>query len=183
MPENKTYLSKPEILRIITHIYNVLHKKQNVIITGSKGSGKSYLVNMLKEYLAKENLTFTSIETKAIRDTELYPKEVHIYSIDIAGKKHQHNIVAIRNENGIGLTPNPEVFNIEGAKMLKESTATDILIIDEIGFLEESAEIYKAEIRKAITIKPSVLVLAKRDSLFIAELMGAGYTVIDIDCC
>lgn len=193
MSGNK-HMSENQIATLINRLYIALTNEKIIIITGSKGIGKSYLISRIKSELVKKGKSIGGIATKANRDEQIYPKAILLYNIgsnvragEFGGNTPPHTqnsevVVATRNENGQGLIPKPEVFNEVGTAILKEATYKDVLIIDEIGFLEETAQIYKAELKAAIKSKPSIIVLAKRDTPFIKELLQLENAVVfDLD--
>lgn len=107
-----------------------------VVITGEKNSGKTGFCNNLIQALISED-----IETRGLISPGMYEgnKKIGVYCQDIHSKEKK---LLARHSPGWDVDNQQRewLFNKEGLdwgnKMLKKSIPTEILIIDEIGFLE-----------------------------------------------
>lgn len=108
---------------------------KNIFITGARGYGKTTAINKTIHLLNKEVSGFES--RKKIMTNE---KEFYIY--DILDKKSDC-LIAYANINSNPIA-NIEGFENLGCEILKKAILSDnVIIMDEIGFLEENAPKFK----------------------------------------
>ncbi len=122
--------------------------KQHLLITGNKKSGKTTVLNEILKDLS----SFGGIITYAIRDDKHAPKCVMLSDInnpDING------VIAVRDEAGTSLLPMPDTFDHLGVDILCKcyQSSDELIVIDEIGFLENNALHYQNEILKCFDKK------------------------------
>ena len=121
---------------------------KNLFLTGEIQVGKSTL---LRKLIAKSGLRPGGAETgfgpwraEAERSLFLYPYEAPDYS---------PASVCCRMGPG-GKTPYPEVFDRRGAALIRAALAdpsVDIVVLDELGFLEAEAGVFRAEVLRLLT--------------------------------
>ncbi len=106
-------------------IIDYLTKQENIFVTGSAGTGKSFLLNFIKKYFSDQNLAITA--------------STGIAAVNISGS-------TIHSWSGIGLANLPasqiakNIFSAKRSKLRKKILQTKILAIDEISML--SADIF-----------------------------------------
>ena len=150
--------------------------KQHLLITGNKKSGKTTVLNEI----LKEEASFGGIITYAIRDDKHAPKCVYLSDInhpDIKG------IIAVRDETGTSLLPLPDTFDHLGVNILSKcyQSSDELIVIDEIGFLENNAPNYQNELIKCFE-KKVIATIRKELTDFTAKLTNRpDVFFIDID--
>ena len=150
-------------------------KKRHLLITGSKGIGKTTL---LKEIL-KGYDNFGGIITYVRRDIEGFPETVILKDILDSNKSA---IIGKRINNV--MTPIVEGFEGQGLEILKKynSSTKDTIVIDEIGFLELDAINYQTEILRTFKNKDTIVVLRKGNNYFINKIVRHDNTfLVDLD--
>jgi nucleoside-triphosphatase THEP1 len=117
--------------------------KQHLLITGSKKSGKTTVLNEI----LKGEASFGGIITYAIRDDKHAPECVVLSDIN---DPNINGIIAVRNEAGTSLLPLSDTFDQLGVNILHKcyQSSDELIVIDEIGFLENNALHYQNEIIK-----------------------------------
>lgn len=155
-------------------LFNKTNKK-HLLITGSKGIGKSTL---LKELL-KDYDSYGGIITNLVMNENSLPKSVVLKDIldnninATIGKRFQNK-----------MKPIIKGFEDTGADILNKyrNSNKDIIIIDEIGFLEIDAEKYQEEIFLCFKRKKVIAVLRKEDNPLIDKIKEIEDTfLIDLD--
>ncbi len=150
--------------------------KRHLVITGNKKSGKT---TVLKEIL-KDVPSFGGITTCAIRDDQYAPRCVVLSDIknpDING------IIAVRDEAGTSLLPLSDTFDQLGVDILNKccQSSDELIVIDEIGFLENNAFLYQNEILKCFD-KKVIFIIRKELTAFTEKLTNRpDVYFIDID--
>jgi len=151
--------------------------KKHLLITGSKKSGKTSVLNEI----LKDEISIGGIITYAIRDDEIAPKYVVLRDFN---DQHINGVIAKRNNSGTALIPVTETFESLGAGILRNynnDDEVDLIVIDEIGFLENNAIHYQNEIIK-IFDKRVIAVIRKESTPFIEKLTQRhDIYLIDID--
>ncbi len=138
--------------------------KQHLLITGNKQSGKTTVLNEI----LKDESSFGGIITYAIRDDKHAPKCVVLCDIidpDING------IIAERDEVGTSLLPLPDTFDNLGVDILNKciQSSARLIVIDEIGFLENNALHYQNELIKCFD-KKVIATIRKELTVFTEKL-------------
>lgn len=150
--------------------------KPHLLITGNRKSGKTTVLNEI----LKEQVSYGGIITYAIRDDKHAPKCVVLRDInhpDING------IIAIRNEAGTSLLPQPDTFDQLGVDILHKyyQSSEELIAIDEIGFLEITALQYQDEVIKCFD-KRVIAAIRKEPNDFTTKLTNRpDVFFIDID--
>jgi nucleoside-triphosphatase THEP1 len=150
--------------------------KQHLLITGDRKSGKTTVLNEI----LKDEASFGGIITYAIRDDKHAPRCVVLSDInnpDING------IIAVRDEAGTALLPLSDTFDHLGVNILNKcyQSSDELIVIDEIGFLENNALHYQNEIIKCLD-KKVIATLRKEPTDFTAKLTNRpDVYFIDID--
>ncbi len=162
----------------------VLHRfkqsgKKNLIITGSRGIGKTTLLNAILKHLKfSENYDeIFGIITKLDTDDSGCKKII----LSSTTNDHWHTMAVFENGKP---NINADAWNMIAVSCLKEVVALDseLIFIDEIGFVELGFELYLNEIARAFTKKRVIAVLRKMDSDFHIELkLRDDVYVIDMD--
>lgn len=141
--------------------------KKHLLITGCKECGKT---TVLKEIL-KDQKSYGGIITNAERDDKIPPKYVLLRDIN---NPNNSGKIACRNESCTGLIPVIETFDILGRDILSNYLNSNIylIVIDEIGFLENKALEYQNEIIKCFDEKSVIAVIRKEINTFTERLIN-----------
>lgn len=149
--------------------------KKHLLITGSKGIGKSTL---LKEIL-KDYDNYGGITTDLVISEDSLHKIVVLK--DILDKDINAN-VGERFHNK--MKPILKGFEDMGVRILNKyrNSNKELIVIDEIGFLEVGAERYQGEIFLCFRDKRVIAILRKEDNLLINKIKEIeGTFLIDLD--
>lgn len=105
------------------HAFDLIKEGKNVFITGSAGTGKSYLLNFLKKEFSNRNFHITAT--------------TGIASINVGG-------VTLHSWAGLGIEQVPlneilkKIFSAKGTNLRKKLLNAEILAIDEISMLSKN---------------------------------------------
>jgi len=152
---------------------------KNIFITGKRNCGKSTLLNnILKEI----NLNYSGYKT-----LPYYVEGVEsgYYLKSLAKHEKLSTIISVKVDK-FHVIPIIENFNLIGSKVLKhsrENKKSNIIILDEVGFLENNSKEFKDEIIKCLECNKLVLgVLKKYNVEFLKNIANRKDTlVIDIE--
>lgn len=88
--------------------------------------------------------------------------DIRIFDLTSLYDKDEGNIFFIKNDVTVGSKLDIEVFNKIGKEMLKRSfDNTDLIIMNEIGFLESKAFEFTAEVKRILDSSKVVLAVVK----------------------
>ena len=152
-----------------------MSKKRHLLITGSKGIGKTTL---LKEIL-KDYDNFGGIRTYITREDDGLLETVILEDI----LDNNVNVIIGKRIDNI-MNPVVEGFENVGLEILKKynSSTKDTIIIDEIGFLELEAINYQIEILLLFEKKDMIVSLRKDNNSFINKIIRYKDTfLVDLD--
>lgn len=155
-------------------------KLMNIFLTGGTNSGKSWLIDsFVKEYKGNVGGYRTLLKKTQIDDL------CGIYLLDINSPKEPLTLL-----NRIGsCTPQkqpigyPEVFETAGVRTLSFKSWPDLIILDEIGSLEEDSIHFKHCVIDCIEASSNLLgVLKKKNSDFLDSIRARNdIFIIDLD--
>ena len=139
--------------------------KKHLFITGLRGAGKTTLINNLMPLIGS-NSGLTSFANKGV--------DVHLVN---DSTKEDIIIGRFIPENKVKdnkMTPDLVAFKERGVGFIDEliDSSDEWVTIDEIGYLEEFSEEYKAALRKLLDMKRVVAVVRKDDLPFLNELIS-----------
>lgn len=141
----------------------------HIFLTGVHDSGKTYSINNIIAQLTKTCLD-SHAETKNIKiggfktyiGEEFAPQKSYVYMCPI-GKKEGSFAVALRDKTSHGFTKYPEAFDKDGVALLNDSIKSDIIIMDELGFMESEALIFQDKVFELLDGNTPVLGAIKPD--------------------
>lgn len=110
-----------------------------ILLTGRIGVGKSTIIKSL--------LKSTNLKVGGYTEEKILNKNSEIIKIKSLASKGKEGIIAVRNINTMSVTAYTDVFNTIGTQILDESLKiSELIVMDEIGFLEEKAQLFKNKI-------------------------------------
>jgi nucleoside-triphosphatase THEP1/16S rRNA G527 N7-methylase RsmG len=154
-------------------------KKRHLLITGSRRSGKTEILNAILKYTN----SFGGIITYPVRDSKFFPRCVILEDINDSSER---GIIAVRNEVCTALLPNIDGFERIGKRILNRyaDSNVELIVIDEIGFLENNAEDYQNTVLSCMDKKRTILVLRNESTTFINKIINRkDVYMVDLDCC
>lgn len=156
-----------------------MHKQlnnRNVFITGERGIGKSTL---LKKIIKNIDCTLGGfIQEKEFTDEKISYKIISLYNTE------ESYTIGIYDKKKASLYTDMNIFNIVSKEILQRSlNSRDLIILDELGFMEENSEVFKNSVLKILDgDKPVLGVLKECDTNFIRRIkMRKDVQVIRID--
>lgn len=140
---------------------------KNIFLTGISGCGKSTLINKILDTL--------KIKYSGYRTRPYFIKDINkgFYMEGYIKSKNNFSPISVKFENEKPI-PILETFEVLGCEILRESikySNTKLILMDEIGILEDGALEFKKEIINCIESKKIVLgVIKKKDNSFLNYL-------------
>ena len=136
-------------------------KRKHILICGKRNSGKSELFDRL---LRACRIPVYGFRT-GIADTDADGRHyIHMLPVtESTAYPDDSNLVCICNmrEREVRL----DVFNTLGVKLLREAKPGGILVMDELGFIEQEAEDFCSEVLRALDGKIPILATVREGSL------------------
>ena len=130
----------------------------HIFITGGRGVGKSTLI---KNALRSLNVTPSGFVTEWEGDT-LY--------IRPADRSSSGKPVAVRLE-GKGREVYREAFDVYGTALIRASAGAELILMDELGFMESSAEEFRRAVMEVLDGHTPILgALREHDSDFLSSI-------------
>lgn len=169
-------ISIEKMKKNVVKLFNYSNKR-HLIITGSKGIGKTTL---LREIL-KDRKNYGGIITRLVFEKADHPE--YLLLEDALDNKNYSIIGKINNKFNrmIPILDGFETFGVETLKKYRNNSV-DLIIFDEIGYLEESTTVYQEELFRCFNEKKVIAVLRKEPNLFLDRIKSLDDTfVIDLD--
>ena len=121
-----------------------------LFLTGARQVGKS---TALRKALAASGLRFKGIMTRF--DARHGERKLYLlpYSLSEALPEKLPDCAVCARMGAGGRQANPAVFDTLGVRLLREAAVdpeADVIVIDELGFLEESAEKFRAAVSEVL---------------------------------
>jgi nucleoside-triphosphatase THEP1 len=118
-------------------------KKTHIFLTGERGVGKSTAIGKLTDRLVSLGLDVGGFKTLAGPEDESGCDAVYIMpygeNTKLASAFSRDRMVAIRNRRASKYESYADVFDGLGAELLRRAARCDLIIMDEIGFMEADA--------------------------------------------
>lgn len=113
----------------------------HIFLKGDEGIGKSAL---LSKVLEMAGVPYCGLKSVAVTAEEDGVSRCRLYLVPAAEKSpklEEANLAAVMEE-GKAVLVNDEVFNTVGAGLLSASEGVGLVLLDEVGSLEENARMY-----------------------------------------
>lgn len=125
-----------------------------ILLTGRIGIGKSTIV--------KSVLKSIDLKIGGYTEEKILNGSIEIIKIKSIGYKSKEGIIAVRDIKNGKVTGYIDVFDIIGTEILDESLRySELIVMDEIGFLEEKAELFRNKIIEVLDSNKSVIGVIK----------------------
>ena len=139
-------------------------RPEHIVLQGEKGAGKSTLIRKMAEEL---QCTYGGYLTRAVMNREKGYREVYMYPASFLADPGDQDAAARAEGKLCGITMNgvkevyPEVFDTYGTQLIHAASKKELIIMDEIGFMEEKAERFKKAVLSALDGNIPVIAAAK----------------------
>lgn len=147
---------------------------KNIFLTGDSGVGKTTIINQV--------LRETGIAAKGFRTVRVLKNqgEAAVFYLHPCGRKglNERVIFASRETNEM-MKVHPEVFDEAGVSFLNELEGADLVLMDELGFMENDAFLFQKKVMEVLAGELPVLgVIKERDTPFLAGIKALPDTVV-----
>ena len=140
--------------------------KRHLLICGERGVGKSTLIRRLLEHSTREVGGFVTKRLPVADENGFFP--IYLYpTLQSEGER--------RNEtcDSCSSIRHPEVFDGLGAQLIKSAPSGGIILMDELGFLENDARVFQSAVLCALDGDTPVLAAVKpKDTPFLRAVRG-----------
>ena len=146
--------------------------KRHLLICGERGVGKSTLIRRLLEQNTREVGGFVTKRLPDADENGFFP----IYLYPASRRENER-----RNEaaNLVGMCDSrssirhPEVFDTLGAQLIESAPKDGIILMDELGFLENDAKAFQSAVLRALDGGTPVLAAVKpKNTPFLCAVRG-----------
>ena len=140
------------------------YRPEHIILQGERGAGKSSLIRKLVKEI---QCPAGGYLTRAVFNKEKGYKEICMYPAAFIYDPGDQDTLARENGKLCGITMNgvkevhPEVFDTYGTQLIHAASKKELIIMDEIGFIEEKAEQFQKAVLSAFDSNIPVLAAIK----------------------
>lgn len=146
--------------------------KRHLLICGERGVGKSTLIRRLLEHSTREVGGFVTKRLPVADENGFFP----IYLYPASQKEDErHNEAAnlVGTCDSRSSIRHPEAFDGLGAQLIKSAPSGGIILMDELGFLENDARVFQSAVLCALDGDTPVLAAVKpKDTPFLRAVRG-----------
>ena len=155
-----------------------MQNKKHIVITGSIGSGKSTILNKLRDRM-ELNCNIPGLITWKTQDKAVYMRKVESREFVKIGEYIPNSSLKVNRMQSVQAG-----FNIYGVSWLDEliNDNSEWVTIDEIGFLENDCQPYIEKLNELFERKRVIAVVRKQRIKHIDEIVYRDDTfVVDLD--
>lgn len=145
--------------------------KKHIIIIGERQVGKSTLVRKLMAWLETQGVSTCGVITQGSELRENGMRYIYLY--DLASPEREQTEDYWVAEVGKGKkTVNRDGFAVRAVSYLDKATAEDVVILDELGFIETEIEEFTSKIMQLLNGDIPTIIVTKKvaRSSFVDEL-------------
>ena len=140
------------------------NRTTHIVLEGKKGAGKSTLIRKLAEDMQCKTGGYLSravfCQEKGCREIYLVPASCLFDAMDPDTAARTKGKLCALTMNKV-IEVYPEVFDTYGTELIRSAGEKQLIIMDEIGFLEEKAEQFKKTVLSALDGNVPVLAAIK----------------------
>ena len=139
---------------------------------GERGVGKSTLIRRLLEHSTREVGGFVTKRLPVADETGFFP--IYLYPASQSeGERHNEAANLVGTCDNRSSIRHPEVFDGLGAQLIKSAPSGGIILMDELGFLENDARVFQSAVLCALDGDTPVLAAVKpKDTPFLRAVRG-----------
>lgn len=146
--------------------------KRHLLICGERGVGKSTLIRRLLEHSTREVGGFVTKRLPVADENGFFPIYLYPASQSEASGATRRRILSGRATARSSIR-HPEVFDGLGAQLIKSAPSGGIILMDELGFLENDARVFQSTVLRALDSETPVLAAVKpKDTPFLRAVRG-----------
>lgn len=140
---------------------------KHILLCGERGSGKSTLIRRLLAHSARPLGGFITLRLKTPDENGFYP--IHLYPAaqpESERTNDRTNLVGICDSRTS--VRHSEIFDTLGAALLDDPPRGGLVLMDELGFLENDAAVFQSAVLRALDGETPVLAAVKpKDTPFL----------------
>lgn len=133
-------------------------RSKKIFLTGERNVGKTTAITRFVNKSGLSPLGFNTVAGGSIEDSGVD----YVYIIPY-GNELDSTVkpVAKRDINKHGVTKYPEIFDSVGVEILTDSRNADLIIMDELGFMESESKMFQDAVLSCLDLDVSVLGVIK----------------------
>ena len=146
--------------------------KRHLLICGERGVGKSTLIRRLLEHSTREGGGFVTKRLPVADENGFFP--IYLYPASQSeGERRNETANLVGTCDSRSSIRHPEVFDGLGAQLIKSAPRGGIILMDELGFLENDARVFQSTVLRALDSETPVLAAVKpKDTPFLRAVRG-----------
>ena len=146
--------------------------KRHLLICGERGVGKSTLIRRLLEHSTREVGGFVTKRLPVADENGFFP--IYLYPTSQSeGERCNETANLVGTCDSRSSIRHPEVFDGLGAQLIKSAPSGGIILMDELGFLENDAKVFQSAVLCALDGDTPVLAAVKpKDTPFLRAVRG-----------
>lgn len=138
----------------------------HIFLTGKRDAGKTTIINRVVERLPG---SFNVGGFRTFKGNEFAPEKNYVLMAPVAEEpdlsvNSPHFKVALRDKSKSSFEAYPDAFDEYGVRILTDSSDADIIILDELGFMESDALKFQNKVMELLDGETPVLGVIKPDS-------------------
>lgn len=146
--------------------------KRHLLICGERGVGKSTLIHRLLEHSTREVGGFVTKRLPVADENGFFP--IYLYPASQSeGERRNETANLVGTCDSRSSIRHPEVFDGLGAQLIESAPEGGIILMDELGFLENDARAFQSTVLRALDGETPVLAAVKpKDTPFLRAVRG-----------
>lgn len=138
----------------------------HIFLTGAIGIGKSTILSYVEQQI---NVKKGGFRTIGDRDKIGKSTYVYIYNVGNVRQNSEDKGIVVAHRYGDGrYKAYPEIFNTVGVEYLNKGKGAELIIMDELGFMENDAYVFQEKVIEILDGQiPVIGVIKPRDTEFL----------------